>query len=148
MAQQPGGLYRPRLREVTHERLDGEVIAVQLSSGSYFSMVGPAADVWWLISQGVPRDEWSMLLRAVFPDSEIDERSLDDFLAACREARLADESDEPSLSPPEPPPADYARNSWSAPRLEEFSDLRDLILVDPVHDVTDKGWPHTDAEDA
>ena len=30
------------------------------------------------------------------------------------------------------------------PRLEKYSDMADLILLDPVHDVDALGWPHED----
>jgi hypothetical protein len=26
--------------------------------------------------------------------------------------------------------------------LHKFTDMQDLLLVDPVHDVGDAGWPH------
>ena len=26
--------------------------------------------------------------------------------------------------------------------VDAFTDLADLILLDPVHDVSDAGWPH------
>ena len=32
--------------------------------------------------------------------------------------------------------------TWSTPRLEAFSDLEDLLLLDPIHDVVEAvGWP-------
>jgi hypothetical protein len=30
---------------------------------------------------------------------------------------------------------------FRAPQLEVYSDMRDLLLLDPIHDVTDVGWP-------
>ena len=35
-----------------------------------------------------------------------------------------------------------ARQPWSAPVLETFTDMQDLILLDPVHEVEPtRGWP-------
>ncbi len=31
------------------------------------------------------------------------------------------------------------------PRLETYSDMQDLILLDPVHEVDERGWPHAQA---
>jgi hypothetical protein len=39
------------------------------------------------------------------------------------------------------PQADY-----TALVIERFNDLADLILLDPVHDVTEAGWPRNAAE--
>jgi hypothetical protein len=35
-----------------------------------------------------------------------------------------------------------AKNGWSAPAMEVFDDMADLIKADPIHDVDDvAGWP-------
>jgi hypothetical protein len=26
--------------------------------------------------------------------------------------------------------------------LEKFTDMHDLLLMDPIHEVSDAGWPH------
>jgi hypothetical protein len=40
----------------------------------------------------------------------------------------------------EAPPAGV---SFRAPRLEKHTDMQDLILLDPVHEVDpQRGWPH------
>jgi len=31
--------------------------------------------------------------------------------------------------------------AWVAPRLEKFTDLQTLLLLDPIHDVDEQGWP-------
>ena len=31
--------------------------------------------------------------------------------------------------------------AFTEPVLEEFDDLKDLLLLDPVHDVAEAGWP-------
>jgi hypothetical protein len=36
--------------------------------------------------------------------------------------------------------------NYQKPVLEKFTDMQDLILLDPVHDVNPKGWPHTDSK--
>ena len=48
---------------------------------------------------------------------------------------------------PGEPPASVAaqagaeRQPWAAPTLERFTDLQSLLLLDPIHDVDDSGWP-------
>jgi hypothetical protein len=44
---------------------------------------------------------------------------------------------------PAPPAAPgVAATPWTTPVLESHHDLEDLLLLDPVHDVTSAGWPH------
>jgi hypothetical protein len=41
------------------------------------------------------------------------------------------------------------RIPFQAPALEKHSDMQDLILLDPVHEVGPRGWPHAaDSEGA
>jgi hypothetical protein len=28
------------------------------------------------------------------------------------------------------------------PALEKFTNMQDILLLDPIHDVSDMGWPH------
>jgi hypothetical protein len=37
------------------------------------------------------------------------------------------------------------RRRFQAPRFEKHTDMQDLILLDPVHEVADTGWPHAKA---
>ena len=31
------------------------------------------------------------------------------------------------------------------PTLEKYTDMQDLVLLDPVHEVDERGWPHAQA---
>lgn len=126
--------------DVTHERLDGEVVAINMTTGRYYSLSGPAADVWWLLDQRVARRRWIETLTTMYPSGDVT-AGLDDFVSRAVSAGLVRHCAQPSDSS-NVPPQDFARGSWSEPRLEEFEDLQDLILVDPIHDTTALGWPH------
>ena len=47
----------------------------------------------------------------------------------------------PDAVPPAAEPS-ATRRAFAEPRVETFSDLQDLFLVDPIHDVDEAGWPH------
>jgi hypothetical protein len=34
------------------------------------------------------------------------------------------------------------------PKLEKYTDMEDLLLLDPIHDVQEVGWPQTSGEKA
>lgn len=132
-------------RQVLHERLDGEVVAINMATGSYFSLSGSAADVWTLVDMGVKSDSWSDILGRAFLEP-VDVSDLSSFIQDCLEAQLLVEG-APAVCDSElfELPSDYRRGAWAIPRLEEFEDLQDLILVDPIHDTAALGWPHIDA---
>jgi hypothetical protein len=38
--------------------------------------------------------------------------------------------------------------SWAEPVLDKYTDMQELLLLDPIHEVDDAGWPHTLTGDA
>jgi hypothetical protein len=134
------GSYEINAQDVTHERLDGEVVAINMRTGRYYSLSGPAADVWSLIDQRLPQSAWLQLLKDAYPSGE-DWTGIQEFVQRCIEAGLMRPCDSTSVTST-PLPGDFTRSPWTPPILEEFEDLQDLILVDPIHDITALGWPH------
>ena len=128
---------------ISLERLDGETILINFDSGEYFSFEGPAADVLWLVDAGVAEAAWGQVLARHFPDfvfNEEVEAGIQAFLAELAEKgiiRPADgvASNDGSL------PEDYERSTWTTPRVTANDDLADLLLIDPIHDASDDGWP-------
>jgi hypothetical protein len=35
-----------------------------------------------------------------------------------------------------------AKHTFAEPVIEEFDDMQGLLLLDPIHDVSEEGWPH------
>ena len=134
-----------RHQDVTHERLDGEVIAVNLLTGRYYSMTGSAADCWTAIAMTGSVVASAELLAATYGAEVELESDVADFVSACIEAGLIEKSAAESLGEAAGPlPSDFQRTQWLPPRLDEYEDLQDLILVDPVHDTSALGWPHVE----
>jgi hypothetical protein len=51
-------------------------------------------------------------------------------------------SDETSLPPVEEAERADQPEPFVAPRLERYTDMQEIILLDPVHKVDSQGWPH------
>jgi hypothetical protein len=138
--------FRVRNPQVVDDTIEGEVIVIDLDSGTYYSLRDTSAEIWHCIKAGA------------------DEASIGDSLAerytAAREeigsavSRLLDElAGERLIEEAAPegaasgellsaPPGQNGRVPFVAPVLEKHTDMQDLILLDPVHDVTEAGWPH------
>ena len=137
--------FRLRKSDLSIERLDGEIIAIDFLSGKYGSFIGPSADVLWLVQLGVPRESWVKLLEDSFvslPGSKELESDVDSFLQNMADLGIIEPAGEldgmvDSL------PADYVRGIWTPPVYAIEDDLVDLLLIDPIHDTSDDGWPQT-----
>ncbi len=151
-----GAAWRVAGESISMERLDGETILINFDSGQYFSFDGSSADVLWLVAQEADRTTWRTSLTAAWPglvwDAGVD-AGIDTFLAALSQAGVivpaGGDSDGDSKAdsggradgPASPLPADCDRGAWTAPSIQANDDLADLLIIDPIHDASDDGWP-------
>jgi hypothetical protein len=122
---------------------DDEVVILEMESGTYFSLRGSGVDVWQLLEQNASPAVISRTLSERYdaPSAEIS-TALEALLAGLAEARLI--VADPSLEPAEVSLPATNGVAYSAPEIERFTDMQDLLLLDPIHEVDDAaGWPHT-----
>jgi hypothetical protein len=129
-----------------HETIEGEVIVIDLETGSYYSLRDASAEIWHGIESGADDEAIAVSLHQRYEASR-DEigaavgRLLDELAGEC----LIEPTDEPANAPQElaaPTPQANGKLPFTLPALEKHTDMQDLILLDPVHDVTQAGWPH------
>jgi Coenzyme PQQ synthesis protein D (PqqD) len=135
--------------EVVGSVVDGEVVAINLDTGSYYNISGAGVDVWAAVERAASAHEVAARLAHRF-GMPADEIAI--AVAGFMEELLAEALIRPAdagATGAEPSADDVPSDSqvaFSPPVLEKFTDMEDLLLVDPVHDVTDRGWPHVGAE--
>jgi hypothetical protein len=126
--------------------IEGEAIVVDMRNGHYFSADGYGALIWDAIRRGHSGGQISQALRAAKGVA------LDDLVAEFIAALLAEGLIEPcdAALPAEPYQVDTAllANASLPPRLVRHTDMEDLILLDPIHDVDVVGWPARKTEPA
>jgi hypothetical protein len=132
---------------VLHETIDGEVIVIDLKTGTYYSLRGTAADVWGLLqrSPGMTAGELSAVLVSHWDCNGHDvEASVATFVAQLRDEGLVNvvESAPTGVVATAADSSDGSRGAFAAPMLDKYTDMQDLVLIDPVHDVSEAGWPH------
>jgi Coenzyme PQQ synthesis protein D (PqqD) len=140
-------MYRVNSPQVISETVGGETIIVNLASGHYFSLQGTAVDVWESVERGESAETIVLQLEHRYDaaDGEIGaavRKLLDEFVAA--ELLVADGNG--TASAPAAIPHDVGeRVPFVAPSFTTFTDMQDIILLDPVHEVDTRGWPHASA---
>ena len=127
---------------VSAERMSGEYMLINFDSGTYFSASDFGADIITLISEKVDRNSWEMILLNswnIKSSTDLDAQ-VNDFLAALIRHDLIykiDIFDSTECELPE----DIDRQNFSFPPLKVYEDMSDLLMVDPIHDTSLKGWP-------
>lgn len=126
---------------VVHDTLDGEVLAIRNDTGTYYSMVGPAADVWACILAGLDIAAIAVALSTRYDvEQSVAADATGGFVRQLVDQQLVVES--PSPTGGAAPAPLTPRLPWSAPALEQYTDMQDLLLFDPIHEVRPEGWPH------
>ena len=141
---------------VIHQEFDGEVVVIDLASGSYFSLAGSGGALWrQLGSGGATADALAAMLVSLHEvDAAQAKADVAAFLADLAREGLVVRSDGGPQSDDAPRDAassagagaGAARSPYVAPKVNAFHDLQELFLLDPVHDVDpSEGWPHAGA---
>jgi hypothetical protein len=142
--------YRVREPAVVHETVDGEVLVVQLATGAYYSGSGATEVLWNALARGEPTGAIATALAAAWqlPDEEAAE-VVDTFAGELVGQGLVEPgSGDPPTGTSALDPGVLGAHAGTTPALVRFDDLADLIQLDPVHDVTDQGWPHVPGDGA
>jgi Coenzyme PQQ synthesis protein D (PqqD) len=134
--------FRINAPSVIFERFDEELVAINMDKGTYHSMAGSAADVFTLLAGGATAGELTDALsnRYAATPEQIGTALLP-FLEQLQSEQLIVAVETPKPREPLRIAGDEAGLVFVAPSLQAFRDLEGLLLLDPVHEVGDEGWP-------
>jgi hypothetical protein len=131
--------YKINEEALSHELIDGEVVIIQFDTGNYYSLSGSAALVWQRFMTPASLSDLSALFSPT-PANAADELAA--FVGELvQEGLLAPVAPSVSISPV--PPVAYVK-----PVLNKYTDMQQLLLADPLHEVQEAGWPHTKPPEA
>jgi hypothetical protein len=132
----------PNTPHVVAEDFDNEIIIVNLYNGNYYSLRDSAAVIWKLIMQKpLYSDLLSQTARTYgVTESEISE-PLEKFIRHLQQDHMirTEDANGHAAQQLNLPVVD---KKFEAPLLEAYSDMQDLLILDPIHEVDEeKGWP-------
>ena len=143
--------FRINTPTIVHEAIEGEVVIINLENGNYYSLDGIGASIWDSIGKGESVGEIVGLLdfRYQADDTPI-EQSVEQFLAELEQDDLVapDEPGSNSIDPSSKTQDGNEKLTFEAPVLNRYTDMQDLLLLDPIHDVDEAGWPNLPPEQA
>jgi len=131
---------------VIHETIDGEVIIINLASGNYYSVKGSGAQIWHLI-QTASSTSVAQISGELERLVELPADGVEASVARFVEELQAEDLITAAPGGDVPTAAAVAANgtgervAFAQPVLEKYTDMVDLVLLDPVHEVAETGWP-------
>ena len=134
--------FRVNSPQVIWETVEGEVLLIDLGTGNYYSLRGTGAVIWHALEQGARVDEILAILERAYEGENELEIALGRFLEEVMVEELVIPMDTgcEAVTPPIEMVVSGAR--FEAPLLEKYTDMQELVLLDPVHDFEDaEGWP-------
>jgi hypothetical protein len=136
--------------QVVCETIDGEVVIIHLETGCYYSLTHTGAAIWRMVElQTDSKTLIQEITQAYNGSPEEISVQIFEFLDHLQHEdliRFDPGTTESTASPPaiQPLQASAEKPHFEPPRLEKFSDMEDLLLLDPIHEVdVEAGWPST-----
>ena len=137
--------FRVNTPTVTHETIDGEAVIINLDSGNYYSLVEVGSFIWGIIEKGASASEVQNQVLQTYQGNATDiDRGVQELLAQLQQENLIVPVDGGAVSNhSEALPLNNGNEkpSFNPPLLHKYSDMQELLLLDPIHDVDDAGWP-------
>lgn len=133
--------FRTASPQVVADLVDGELVAVNLETGTYFAMYSASAQVWGTLAAGCAISQILEVLDDCQATSIIRPSDLLDFTEKLLEHGLIEYTNDASDEAIAALASLRVHSEWVPLRVHVHADLQDILLLDPVHDTNASGWP-------
>ena len=127
-----------------YDIIDGDIVIIHLETGNYYNLSNTGAFIWQLIVKDVSFENLVMALTSDYDASGSDvEEDLKTFLTKLEAEGLVEQGSakEAGSSNNGSKKVETQKGEYIKPTLSVFSDMQDFLLVDPIHEVDEKGLP-------
>jgi hypothetical protein len=137
---------------IVHELIDGEVIIVNLKQGDYYSLLSTSAKIWIGIEQGESSAQIvAQLTQNYQEEPEIIaqgvQRFIDQLIQEGIITELAGDIQENEIVSHGLGNNGIDKPPFEMPKLSKYTDMEDLLALDPIHEVDETGWPNAKLEE-
>lgn len=124
--------FKPNRPDVIDEEFEGEAVLVNLQTGCYFALNDAATAIWRAFGDG-------RSARALATGLGVEEPSVAEFLGRL----LSEELIETAELDAGAADLEQIEPGGAAPDFQRFTDMQDLLMLDPIHDIDldGDGWP-------
>jgi len=139
--------YRPSGPHIIYENIDGELILLNINKGFYYSTDAVGVQLWEMLVAGHRvKDMRATLCAGCAADRDATAKAVDKFIDALQVEELIVPDDGARHGRPIAPQAAAPELPFQPPVLHRYTDMEGLIMLDPIHQVDDAGWPTRNAD--
>lgn len=128
--------------DIIWEAFEDEVVVVNLDSGCYYALDPVGGAIFDMLATGIAIPE---IVGAIAARYEGERDAMGTEIAAftqkLRDAALLRERSNDAPVEYEANDAPAEKSPFQPPQLRVFTDMQDLLLIDPIHEVDEMGWP-------
>ncbi len=137
--------YRINESKVIFETFDDEIVLINQDNGNYYSLVTVGAFIWELVQKELSMDEILQEIHDNYTGNRsVIEPAVHEFLVDLQKEDLVyliDKTENKRDMPGIPNDGKPEKPPFEAPIMLRYTDMQDLLLLDPIHEVSDSGWP-------
>jgi len=128
-------MIRSRENKLAIDKFENETIIVDFETGIYYSLRGSASTIWELCETGLDHIRLGEIFTNITHEQQ---QQAFQFIEDLKTAKLVLEVEEEVVLQP-------VQHHFEEILFEQYKDMEDLIILDPIHEVDEKGWPHKKA---
>lgn len=142
--------------DVVFESFEDETVLINLENGNYYSVNGVGSDIWSLLREGFELKKIIQEIKSKYHSSQNEiEDSVRQFISdLCKEGLIVpfeensqkQKSQNKKINSESPLKAEDL--PFDSPKLNKYTDMQELLLLDPIHDVDETGWPTKKNDDS
>lgn len=141
--------FRINSPNIIHETIDLETVIVNINTGNYYSLDKIGMEIWALIEKHIPLHEIiedisrrykgkrTLIEQAVI--RLVNELNQEDLIIKNNSETSETNS---GFDYSEISGAETKKMAFEAPILHKYNDMQELLLLDPIHEVEETGWPN------
>lgn len=139
--------YKPNEVDIIYENFGDEVVIINLKTGIYYSLINTAMMIWDLIEKQTNMDELFLGFAETKTEDRIKiKKEIKRFITELEREKLivpfVKTDNNKNIHTKVIKPEDFLDKLLvNPPVLKKYSDQQELLLLDPIHDVSDLGWP-------
>jgi len=134
---------------IVSETVDGESVILNLESGFYYGLNETGSWIWDALRDGLTEDRLATSLsRRWGLGAEAAITTVARFANRLADEQLLRETDAAPDASPDEAPSTAAGVPFTEPELTRYEDIQELLLIDPIHEVDEDGWPNRPGDSA